>query len=81
MFDFVKKMFNGGREPFSPDLIDLVEYEKECLYARAHGREPFPPRSLFLLSRRPKKRTPAEIQAMRDSSAAAREIWNRYKNP
>jgi len=33
-------LFNRKKPKFSPDLIDLMDYEKNLLYAREHDKNP-----------------------------------------
>lgn len=62
------------RERFEPQLIDLVDYEKDCLYAQAHGLSlPPVPTTLDRIG----GWSASEIQAMRDNRQAARDIYDR----
>ncbi|MDX9954411.1 MAG: hypothetical protein RBT75_09960 [Anaerolineae bacterium] len=62
------------RERFEPHLIDLVDYEKDCLYAQAHGLT-LPP--VPTETDRIGGWSASEIQAMRDNRQAARAIYDR----
>ena len=66
------------RNNFSPDLIDLVQYEKDCLYyQKKHGIPPMPPPSIpgLLFG----SWSDSEMQAMRDNRKEAQKIYDRYK--
>jgi hypothetical protein len=59
---------------FSPHLIDLVQYEKNLLYAREHGKPPVPVQPIPKTSR---QWTASEMQAMRDNREKANDILKR----
>jgi hypothetical protein len=63
------------RERFNPQLIDLVDYEKDCLYAQAHGLSlpPVLPTMIYRFG----GWSAGEIQAMRDNRQAAQAIYDR----
>lgn len=65
------------RKRFSPNLIDLVQYEKNLLYWREHNTPLQPPPAIpGLLGRW----TDSEMQAMRDNRQAAQEIYDRINS-
>lgn len=62
------------KKRFSPDLIDLVKYEKDLLYQQKHNIELRPPPSipgLLMVTW-----SDSEMQAMRDNREKAEEIYN-----
>ena len=66
----------GLEEPFAPDLIDLVEYEKELLYQKSRGVPLRPPPNVT------KFRggwTVAELQAIADNRSEANAIRERIE--
>lgn len=60
------------RQTYAPNLIDLVKYEKELLYAREHATKPVPIRPWPS-----RKWSESELQHMRDNRAAAQTIKDR----
>lgn len=66
------------REPFSPDLINLVRYEKDLLYYKRHGQILMPPPTRGYAMG--KVWTESEEQAMDDNYKAAKEIYEAIKN-
>jgi hypothetical protein len=80
--ELLKRIICNPKPKFSPDLIDLVAYEKELLYAREHDRKPIPikpwPRRTLVIS--PSNHsdwTEAELQYMRDNREQAKTIKER----
>lgn len=65
------------REKFTPDLIDLVEYEKDLLYQVKHGitLRPYPTIPNLIHG----KWTGSEMQAMRDNREKAQELYEQAK--
>ena len=66
-------LFDKG---FSPDLIDLVKYEKDLLYQARHDITLMPPPTI------PSKRTgwtDSEMQAMRDNRSRAEQLYQQIK--
>jgi len=65
------------RKKFKPDLIDLVQYEKDLLYYKSKGIPLKPvaciPGLMF------GKWSGSEMQAMRDNREKAQEIYTRIK--
>lgn len=68
------------REKFSPNLIDLVKYEKDLLYQARHGITLMPPPTI------PRRITgwgegwsDSEMQAMRDNRSMAEQLYQRIK--
>ena len=63
------------RKKFSPSLIDLVKYEKDLLYYRAHNIPLRPVANIPGLSCG--TWSESEMQAMRDNRKAAQQIYDR----
>ena len=66
------------KEPFEPNLIDLVEYEKSLLYSREHGKRPVPVPPIPNAGR---KWTESEMQIMRDNRVQAKKLKERIFPP
>ena len=67
---------NIFRKRYDPKIIDLVQYEKDCLYSREQGIPPRPPHSIT--SREPDWSI-AELEAMRDNREKVRAIYDKYR--
>lgn len=65
------------RKRFAPELIDLVEYEKDLLYQREHGIALRPYAIIPALMFR--TWSASEMQAMRDNREQAHLIYERIK--
>ena len=65
------------KEKFEPNLIDLVEYEKDLLYAKEHRERPYPARKIPHYGPNMRSWTESELQCMRDNRSAAKEIKKR----
>jgi len=65
------------KKKFSPDLIDLVEYEKDLLYYLEHEIPLRPPRFIHTLMYG--TWTDSELQSMRDNREKAKNIYDRLK--
>lgn len=59
---------------YNPDIIDLLQYEKDLLYQREHGIVCRPPK---LIPGR--DWTTAELQAMRENREKAKELYLKYR--
>lgn len=70
------------REKFAPSLIDLVQYEKDLLYAKKHGEtlRPFPSIPGLHPMGRKDTWTDSEMQAMRDNRDKAKNIYDEIKD-
>lgn len=66
------------REKFAPDLIDLVQYEKDLLYYKKHNITLMPPPGIGGLVWG--EWTDSEMQAMRDNRKEAQKIYSEVKN-
>ena len=63
------------RKRYDPDIIDLVQYEKDLLYQREHGIGCRPPATIY---GRSDGWTPAEMEAMRDNREKARRLYDKH---
>jgi hypothetical protein len=70
MIAWLKGLLCDPKPKFSPNLIDLVEYEKTLLYAREHNKSPIP------VMPWPSRDdwTMTELQYMRDNREKAKAI-------
>lgn len=65
----------GRREKFAPQLIDLVQHEKDLLYSRERGDQNAAP--LQPIPNLYPEWTSSELQAMRDNRRQAQKITDR----